>query len=73
MKRTVVTEFEVLRFCRSLRCAIINCVSDGSTPKAVIASPSGAFPPSPVFPPTVTTGMVWMRDDTDVDDWSSCQ
>ena len=51
----MTTEFELLCFRRLLRHAIINCVSDGS----VTASPSGAFLPSPLFPPAVTAGVAW--------------
>ena len=57
----ITTEFEVLLFCRLLRYAITNCVSDGSAVKAVTASPSGAFLPSPLFPPAVTAGVSWTQ------------
>ena len=59
MKRTLATEFEVLRLCHLLHRVIINCVSDGSAPRAVTASPSGAFLVSPLFPPAVTAGVAW--------------
>lgn len=59
MKRTIATEFEVLCFRRLLSFAIINCASDGLAPRAVIVSPSGAFPLSPLFPPTVAAGVAW--------------
>ena len=55
----MTTKFELLCFRRLLRCAIINCVSDGSAPRAVTASPSGAFLPSPLFPLAVTAGVAW--------------
>ena len=59
MKQTSTTGFEVLRFRRLLRRAIINCVSDGLAPRAVTASPSGAFMSSPLVPPAVTAGVAW--------------
>lgn len=58
--QTIAIEFEVSRFCRILRCPIINFVSDGLAPRVVTTPHSGAFHVSLVSPHAVTAGVEWM-------------